>query len=816
MKHCNGGVLSGGRHFGKSKMIELGGVGWRPLILAAALVLTGVVSQFCDAETVSAVAGESERKGQVEGLSGSASCRRCHEDFYKLWESSHHGRAMQPFTPEFARRELVAARDEIEIGEYRYRAEIEGGNGWIFELGPDGEKKYAIEHALGGKNVYYFLTPMERGRLQVLPLAFDVRRKRWFDTTSSMLRHLAGRHEEPVDWRDPALTFNTSCHSCHVSQFSRNYDLKSDTYRTAWIEPGINCESCHGPGAEHVRVCADTPEGQVPKDLRIIITKGFTAEQTNAMCAPCHAKMRPLTTTFKPGDRYFDHYGLVTLEHPDFYPDGRDLGENYTYTLWRMSPCVKSGKLDCMHCHTSSGRYRFEGEQANDACMPCHRQRVENATVHTHHAGDSEANKCISCHMPQSEFALMRRTDHSMRPPTPATTIEFGSPNACNLCHADKEAVWADKWVRKWHRRNYQKPILKRAGLIEAARKRDWSALPEMLAYLKSGGRDEIYTTSLVRLLGACEDDKIRPVFRKLLKDRSALVRSAAAEALATDLSKQTVEGLLRAAGDDYRLVRLSAAAALAPLPRKLLKTKDVRKLELASLEYEMSLQNRPDDTFSHYNLGNYYFSRGLPGKALESFGISSKLRPDNILPLVNASIVYAHLGRRRMAEKSLRKALKVNPSSPEVNFNLALLTAETGDVRQGERLLRRALKTDPNMAEAAYNLGVILAADRLTEAVKWCRKASRLRPNDPKYAYTFAFYLQQSGNSAEAVGTLLEMLSQKEAYPAAYSLLGAIYEQRGKPDKATDVYKEAATNKELPKKIRHFFASKIRILSLR
>ena len=48
---------------------------------------------------------------------------------------------------------------------------------------------------------------------------------------------------------------------------------------------------------------------------------------------------------------------------PTIYPDGRDLGENYTYTSWLMSPCAKSGKLDCNHCHTPSGRMRFEGDE---------------------------------------------------------------------------------------------------------------------------------------------------------------------------------------------------------------------------------------------------------------------------------------------------------------------------------------------------------------------------------------------------------------------------------------------------------------------
>ena len=68
--------------------------------------------------------------------------------------------------------------------------------------------------------------------------------------------------------------------------------------------------------------------------------------------------MVPVTNTFQPGDRFFDHYDLVTLENPDFYPDGRDLGETFTHTGWLMSPCVKSGKLDCLHCHSEVAHKR--------------------------------------------------------------------------------------------------------------------------------------------------------------------------------------------------------------------------------------------------------------------------------------------------------------------------------------------------------------------------------------------------------------------------------------------------------------------------
>lgn len=73
-----------------------------------------------------------------------------------------------------------------------------------------------------------------------------------------------------------------------------------------------------------------------------------------------------------------------------------------------------------------------------------------------------------------------------MRPPAPAATMQFGSPNACNLGHKDQDTAWADQNVRQWQTRDYQAQVLHRAGLVDAARKRDWQKLPEMLAYIMS------------------------------------------------------------------------------------------------------------------------------------------------------------------------------------------------------------------------------------------------------------------------------------------------------------------------------------------
>src|SRR5262249_25652489 len=158
-------------------------------------------------------------------------------------------------------------------------------------------------------------------------------------------------------------------------------------------------------------------------------------------------KMSPLTDGFRPGDRFFDAFDLVGLESPDFYADGRDLGENYTFTSWRQSPCARSGQLDCLHCHTSSGRFRWtDRAQADQACLPCHKAQADAGPTHSHHPAG--VTTCVDCHMPTTRFARMARSDHSMRPPAPVATTAFGSPNACNQCHTDHDAAWSDRSVR--------------------------------------------------------------------------------------------------------------------------------------------------------------------------------------------------------------------------------------------------------------------------------------------------------------------------------------------------------------------------------
>lgn len=767
------------------------------IIVMATLTAIGVMLCLFDRAEAEVKLADQSYQQESSLYAGSKSCIECHGKFYQLWSDSRHGLAMQPYTPEFARANLNPPNKDLVIGKYRYRADIGPKAGWVLETNPKGKKKkYLIFHALGGKNVYYFLTPLERGRLQTLPVAYDVHTKQWFDTAASGVRHIgSGPPEAPINWKEWPYTFNTACFNCHVSQLSTNYDLATDTYRTIWAEPGINCETCHGPSKEHNAVMQAAPQGQPPSDLKIISVKKFTHEQHNAACGSCHAKTSPLTTAFPPAERFFDHFDLVTLENPDYYADGRDLGENYTYTSWLLSPCVKSGKLDCIKCHTSSGRYRFKDEaKANEACLPCHAERVAKASEHIHHPVDKPGvpGKCATCHMPMTAFARMNRSDHSMLPPAPAASIQFGSPNACNLCHKDKDAAWADRRVRQWRTRDYQAPLLQRAGLISAARKRDWRKLPEMLAYVTSPERDQVFAASLIRLTMAAQDERVCAALFQAGQDPSPLVRAAAVEALSVRPGRESLQALVTAAGDSSRLVRVRAAASLAAYPPDWVKTEDQTRVQQATTEYLASLTARPDQWSSHYNLGNYYLNRGEARQALAAYATALKIEPRAALVLVNAAMVYAQMGENDLAEKSLVKALKIAPDNAAARFNLGLLKAEQNRRKEAEREIKEAFRLDPKMAQAAYNLGILTAKDRPKEAVYWCRKAAELDPQDPRYAYTLSFHQKKQGDLKGAAATLEDFLWRQPAFGNGYILLAEIYLQQGGRPQAEAVLRQA------------------------
>ena len=302
--------------------------------------------------------------------------------------------------------------------------------------------------------------------------------------------------------------------------------------------------------------------------------------------------------------------------------------------------------------------------------------------------------------MPKTAFARMNRSDHSMLPPTPATTIAYKSPNACNGCHQDKDAAWANGWVRRWRARDYQAPVLQRASLIEAARKRDWKRLPAMLEYLRRKDHDAVFAGSLIRLLRPCTDDRKWPVLVGSLSDPSPLIRSSAAESLGDRVDMATLQALGCALNDRSRLVRIRAASAMGGVPRSSLDDATAAAFDKAAAEFSETLQARPDSWASHYNLGSFYLAKQDYRQAgPASFETAMRLQPRAIQPYVNGSFAYNALGANDKAMQSLSKAIELQPKSLEAHLNLGLLFGEMGRLAEAAIHLQKAVELDPGSA---------------------------------------------------------------------------------------------------------------------
>ena len=192
--------------------------------------------------------------------------------------------------------------------------------------------------------------------------------------------------------------------------------------------------------------------------------------------------------------------------------------------------------------------------------------------------------------------------------------------------------------------------------------------------------------------------------------------------------------------------------------------------------------------------------------RAVECYALSHQLDPRAIPPLVNASIAYNALGQNDKAERSLREALRTDPTNPAVNLNLGMLLGELGRLPEAEQAFRTAWKADPQLASAAYNLGVLLAEQDLQQAIELCRAADRLRPDEPKYAFATACFLQRAGQIPKAIDQLRQLLQAHPSYADGYGLLGSLLVEQGQTTPALRLYREAASNTQLPPQARRFF----------
>jgi predicted CXXCH cytochrome family protein len=208
------------------------------------------------------------------------------------------------------------------------------------------------------------------------------------------------------------------------------------------------------------------PATEPPIDFAHLDNRQFVA-----VCAQCHMQ----SAIRRPGPRGEENYsesGIFPLRylsrpytnftHRAFYKDGRFRETTFIAEAFMRSACYRKGQAQCGNCHNphpadaasnpTSLKYR---EDPDRMCLQCHSGYAAKLEAHTHHAPASEGSRCVSCHMPRIMNSLLfqARTHQIDDIPRADTTLRFGpreSPNACLMCHRDKDAQWAAARLQTW------------------------------------------------------------------------------------------------------------------------------------------------------------------------------------------------------------------------------------------------------------------------------------------------------------------------------------------------------------------------------
>lgn len=678
-----------------------------------------------------------------------------------------------------------AARDLIQSGQienpdWAVTSRFFRRNGKFYVLTDDRDgtpREFQVDYVFGVYPLQQYLVTFPDGRVQCLPLAWDVKSRRWFHLYPSDPIPA----QDPLHWTRALQNWNYMCADCHTTNLQKNYDVTTNTYRTEWSEIDVSCEACHGPASLHVQLADSWSLFWDRKRGNGLVS--FSPQKCDNKtvvdsCAPCHARRRPIASPFPPGEAFLNYYVPELLDGNLYYPDGQILDEDYEYASFLQSLMYRKG-VRCADCHDPhTARVKF-AEKAkvgevrqpyadNKLCGQCHLPSKYDTVQHHHHPDSTKpGTHCVECHMPETTYMVVdARRDHSLRIPRPDLTVSLGIPNACNLCHQDPEKgetpEWAVEWVNKWY--GPRKEPSHFAYAFEKGRRLDSSGVVELLAVARRQDLSAIVRASAVLLLANYGSEAARGAVFAAARDPEPLVRLAAARALQNvAIREDDVPRVQHLLSDPIRAVRVESVPWALNLPPQALSGSAMKALQSAIEEYRTSQLLVSDQPGAHMNLAILAEFLGDFQEQEQKYLDALRIDPLFLPARNNLGMIYARTQRFAEAEEQYRRALKINPDFVPVRDNLARLYYQMGRFDEAEREFRTILSKYPDRGDIHFALGLLLAElpTRLSDAIEELREAARLLPNESRVLYNTAVALQKAGRASESA----------EYYEKAYRL---------------------------------------------
>ena len=685
----------------------------------------------------------------ISGYAGAEVCAKCHAAIAREWSDSRHNKMMRAATKLSVEGDFTRPRVTIDGAAYVLR-QAEGAY-YITESDLTGKPwEHRVDYTLGGRRVQHYLSIVPDGRIVVLSLTWDAMAKKW--TRDADIGN-------PEESGGPGQIWNKSCYGCHVSREEKNFDSQNLRYHTRWGSLGIDCETCHGPGAEHA---AKPARGNIVNPARLESARG------TMVCAGCHSLRDVYADGFQAGGNYYDYY-LPMMEYrmpgsddPAYWPDGRPRWfANEAVALWQ-SQCYWKGGATCTTCHTHPHNPDVERNAQlrpdnNALCTGCHKSIAASLTAHTHHAAKSAGSSCIGCHMPETTVGLKARMrDHTMSIPAPANSVRHGIPNACNECHRDRDTAWAARQTAAWYGAKSGQKLADRADAFTAARKGEASAVAALLAILSDPAEPPYIRANAAGYLGTFPNDPTAydAVFRAI-GDAEPLVRAIAAGAIRPRAAQReaVAPALVPLLRDPLRTVRASAALAMVAMGVQSFTGEDGQRFEQAKQLYRERAELNSDDAVQQFAAGKFFFLAGDMAGAAAAFRASLQLDPSTPARYLLARSL-AQKGDPAGARQAIETIPREDPQYAAAQKLLAEVEADAGAASAAgdARFLDAQVQFQSQHWGAA--LPELEEALRLAPAASWSGKAQ---------AY-HAICLEKLARAAEAESAIAALLAKPGA----------------------------------------------------
>jgi len=323
-------------------------------------------------------------------FAGSASCKTCHKDIYESHARTAHYLTSRPAAKEFIKGSFDSGRNHFVYNKFM-EVVLEKENDSFFQTAYINgaaiqSEPFGVVIGSGRKGQTYLY--WDSSKLFQLPVSYYTPLDSWCNSPGYSINYV--RFNRPI---------TGECIECHGTYAKIDKEVNNHTFfDKSSIIYGVDCERCHGPGAEHVAFHTANPDEKKAKF--IINAKLLGRQQRLDACALCHSGFRngiQPPFTFKVGEK-LDEYSSVRY-NPDS-ASSLDVHGNQ-YGLLTSSKCFKmSPQMDCSSCHNVHVNEVRSPKLFSQRCMTCHTEANHNTCTKSPVKGLVLGDNCIDCHMP--------------------------------------------------------------------------------------------------------------------------------------------------------------------------------------------------------------------------------------------------------------------------------------------------------------------------------------------------------------------------------------------------------------------------------